>query len=94
MNLYRREAVEVSRELFEELREVRRSGQVNMFDRRAVIKYAEQQYLVRVCTWARHHPIEYARGVLYGFTSGANRDESRSEAVATEDRTTPSADPN
>jgi hypothetical protein len=46
---------------------VRRSERVNMLDRPAVVRIADQLGFHEAVLWIHEHPGEYARGVFAGF---------------------------
>ena len=60
-------AVQVSREVFEGIEAVRRSGLTNMLDRPAVVRLAAEMGYDACARWVRENRALYARGVFHGF---------------------------
>ena len=59
--------VPVSREVFEGIEAVRRSGLTNMLDRPRVAELAEQLGFEESARWIREHRDLYARAIFHGF---------------------------
>ena len=59
--------VPVSREVFEGIGAVRRSGLTNMLDRPRVVELAEEMGFEASAAWVEAHRDLYARAVFHGF---------------------------
>ena len=59
--------VAVTREVYEGLEAVRRSGLTNMLDRPRVAEIAEAMGYAQAARWVREHRDLYARGIFHGF---------------------------
>ena len=61
------ERVPVTREVFEGIEAVRRSGLTNMLDRPRVAEIAEAMGFTASAAWVREHRDLYARAIFQGF---------------------------
>ena len=59
--------IPVTREVFEGLEEVRKSGETNMLDRVSVAEVADWLDCPVAARWVRKNPSDYVNGVFRGF---------------------------
>ena len=64
------DAIPVTREVFEGLEAVRRSGLTNMLDRHVVARLAEEMGYEESARWVRENGGLYSRAVFQGFEVG------------------------
>ena len=67
--------VRVTREVFEGIEAVRRSGLTNMLDRPVVEKLAGEMGYEEAARWIRRHRDLYARAIFQGFEVRENGEE-------------------
>jgi len=59
--------VKIKKEILEALREVRDSGQVNMFDYNNVIAILTREGKIQAVSWMLSHKLQYMNGIIEGF---------------------------
>lgn len=59
--------IPVPQDVYDALEDIRESGVVNMFDRKAVQYHADQNEAYALVCWLEKHPVLYHVGVFNGF---------------------------
>ena len=61
------EAIGVPEQVLEDLKEIRESGKLNMFDYHGVMRIAHNNDIHETVLWMHDHKKEYGRGIFQGF---------------------------
>jgi len=65
--MLRANPVRVTKEVFEGIDAVRRSGRTNTLDLAEVVKIAREMGFIDAANWIESNRLSYGRGVLFGF---------------------------